>query len=117
MTTQRQLAMKPEYSPREFGERLDPPRSGQWVLVRVQGKVPGEAITAKRGVGGWLIPHEELRRLGGQDLTEPGHEGVSSERDELLRSLRHCIAEANAQQAAANASLAQAVRLLSEIEG
>lgn len=80
-------AMKPEYSPREFGERLNPPRSGQWVLVRVQGKVPGEEIRARRKGMCWLVPHEELRRLTGQDLSIPGHEGVSSERAdrELLR--------------------------------
>lgn len=101
------LALKPEYSPREFGERLNPPRSGQWVLVRVQGKVPGEAISARRQGTCWLVPHEELRRLTGEDLTIPGHE-VPSERDERVRELNRRLSRLGAE-------LAECVALAAEL--
>lgn len=95
MTAQRQLAMKPEYSPREFGERLDPPRSGQWVLTRIW----GNELHATKAGSGWRLSHQELRRFSGQDLAMPGHEDVSSERDDKLRELRLCMADVDMKMA------------------
>lgn len=95
MTAQRQLAMKPEYSPREFGERLNPARSGQWVLVRIW----GNELQATKTGSGWRLSHQELRRFGGEDLTMPGHESVSSERDDKLRELRVCMADVDVKMA------------------
>lgn len=89
-----QLATKPSYSPREFGERLDPPRSGQWVLVRIWN---GELDATKTG-SGWRLSHNELRRFGGQDLAMPGHEETREstvDRDKV-RELRIVLARAQA---------------------
>lgn len=105
MTTKHQLAMKPEYSPREFGERLAPARSGQWVLVRIWNR----ELDARKTGSGWRLSHQELRRFSGQDLSMPGHEGVSSERDDRLRELRVCIADIDVK-------LARVHQLVAELE-
>ena len=100
-----QLAMKPEYSPREFGGRLNPPRSGQWVLVRIWNR----EIEATKTGSGWRLSHQELRRFSGQDLTIPGHEEVESQRDDKLRELRVCIA-------AIDVKLARVHQLVAELD-
>lgn len=100
-----QLAYKPDYSPREFGERLNPRRSGQWVLVRIW----NQEIEATKTGSGWRLSHQELRRFSGQDLSMPGHEAVSSERDDKLRELRVCIADIDVK-------LARVHQLVAELE-
>lgn len=99
MTAQRVPQL--HYNPREFGALLVPPRSGQYVRQRIH---DGE-IVAELVKGEYRIPHVELRRLTGQDLTVPGHEespAVDYERRDKVKALRLVLAEAQ--------------RLLAEIE-
>lgn len=71
-------------------------------------------LVAERGVGGkWLVRADEAHRHGWYaEATVPGHEVVSSapERDDAVRALRRCIATMGI-------ALAEAQRVLSEIEG
>lgn len=112
MTTAPALPSLTSYSPRQFGERLDPPRSGQWVLVRIWG---GEYTATKTGRC-WRLSHQELRRVSGQDLAWPGHE-VPSGRDERVRELNARLARLGAAQAQLGYELAQCVALAAEMEG
>lgn len=102
MTAQRVPQL--HYNPREFGALLVPPRSGQYVRQRIH---DGE-IVAELVKGEYRIPHVELRRLTGQDLTVPGHEGATR-RDERVREL-------NVRLARLGAELAQCVALVAEID-
>lgn len=83
-------AAKPGYSPREVGTMLNPPRSGQYVRVRIH---RGEIQATQLPGGDFEISWQEVRRLTGLDLTTPGHEGVSSARDDRVRALRRLHAE------------------------
>lgn len=103
MTT---LAAKLYYTPREVGALLNPKRTGQYVRVRIQ---RGEIAAERADCGDWYVPWQEVRRLTGQDLTAPGHEGASTERDDKLRELRVCVAEGMTK-------LARAQQLLAEME-